>query len=141
MNRFTPLKTPSAGRPQRYRFVVLNTPCKRLHGLLGRRSLMSGAGVILISCRSVHTCGMRMPIDVVFVDAALRITQVTRGLVPWRAAASRRARHAVEMLAGAAPGTVAEWHVWHIAFRRALQGAGMLVAPSHGGDPHDDNPT
>jgi uncharacterized membrane protein (UPF0127 family) len=128
-------------RPSRYRFILLGTPCKRLRGLLGRRALRSGAGVILTPCRQVHTCGMNMPIDVVFVGATLRVTRVVSVLVPWRVAGCRRARHAVEMSAGAAPGTVAEWHVWHIAFRRALRVAGMLNTPSHAGDMHDDNLT
>lgn len=128
-------------RPSRYRFILLGTPSKRLRGLLWRRALRSGAGVILTPCRQVHTCGMIMPIDVVFVGATLHVTRVVSGLVPWRVAGCRRARHAVEMSAGAAPGTVAEWHVWHIAFRRALRVAGMLNTPSHAGDLHDDNPT
>lgn len=126
---------------RRYGFVVLETPWKRLRGLLGRRSLLPGAGVILTPCRSVHTCGMRMPIDIVFVDAGLRVTRVVRELVPWQASGCCRARHVVEMAAGAAPITVAEWHEWHIAFRRALRGAGMLVPSTQAGDPLDDELT
>ena len=41
---------------------------QRLKGLLGRRELPSGSGMIIKPCQSVHTVGMSFPIDVAFVD-------------------------------------------------------------------------
>lgn len=40
----------------------------RLKGLLGRTELLQGEGLIIKPCNSVHTIGMKFPIDVAFVD-------------------------------------------------------------------------
>jgi uncharacterized membrane protein (UPF0127 family) len=53
----------------------------RRTGLLGRGDL---DGALLIRpCRSVHTLGMRFPIDVAFCDAGGRVLH-TSTLRPWR---------------------------------------------------------
>jgi uncharacterized protein len=75
------------------------TPLRRARGLLGRRG--PGAPLLLAPARSVHTCGMRRPIDVVFLDADLRVVKVAARLRPWRLAGARRAVAALEL----APGT------------------------------------
>ena len=56
----------------------------RMRGLLGRRTLPSGEALMIPRCRSIHTCGMQFPIDAVFVDRALRVVALRRGLRPWR---------------------------------------------------------
>jgi len=56
----------------------------------------------LPSCRAVHTFGMQVPIDVVFTDAAGRVTSVHHALGPWRIARDARASCTWEMRAGAA---------------------------------------
>lgn len=53
-------------------------------------------------CKAVHTFGMRVPIDVVFTDAAGRVTSVRSTLGPWRVARDRSAHCTWEMPAGAA---------------------------------------
>src|SRR5262249_60765479 len=40
----------------------------RLLGLLGRRPLVQGEGLLLVPCRAVQMIGMRYAIDVAFVD-------------------------------------------------------------------------
>ena len=70
----------------------------RLRGLLGRPP--SPTPLLLVPARSVHTCGMRRPIDVVFLDADLRVVRVVAGLRPWRVAGARNAVAALEMVAG-----------------------------------------
>lgn len=40
----------------------------RARGLLGRGGLLPGEGLLIPRCRSVHTVGMRRPIDVVFLS-------------------------------------------------------------------------
>jgi uncharacterized membrane protein (UPF0127 family) len=57
---------------------------QRLIGLLGRRQLDPREGVLFPSCRSVHTCLMRTPIDVVVVDRAARVLRCYPGLRSWR---------------------------------------------------------
>ena len=80
------------------------TPLARARGLLGRRTPRP---LLLTGTAAVHTCGMRFPIDVVFLDAELRVVRVVRSLPPWRLAAARRARAVLELPAGAAGGLVA----------------------------------
>ena len=47
------------------------TPLARLRGLLGRPP--SPVPLLIVPARSVHTVGMRRPIDVVFLDDDLRV--------------------------------------------------------------------
>jgi hypothetical protein len=67
----------------------------RMVGLLGRRALRSGEGLIIEPCKSVHTAFMRFPIDVVFVDRFWRVTKVVPDLKPFRLSGSFRRSHAV----------------------------------------------
>ena len=73
------------------------TPRRRARGLLGRPV----APLLLAPARSVHTFGMRAPIDVVFLDAELRVVRATT-LRPRRIAAARRAVAVLELPAGTA---------------------------------------
>jgi len=81
----------------------------RAVGLLFTPDLADGEALWLPGCRSVHTLGMRAPIDVAFVDGDGRVLAVRHALRPGRAAGRRAARAAVEApagaLAGLAPGT------------------------------------
>jgi uncharacterized membrane protein (UPF0127 family) len=72
----------------------------RLRGLIARRE--PGTPLLLAPARSVHTCGMRFAIDVVFLDADLRVVRVVREMKPWRVAAARRARAVLELEEGGA---------------------------------------
>jgi uncharacterized membrane protein (UPF0127 family) len=75
----------------------------KLRGLLGRDSI-EGAFVIP-SCRSVHTFGMRFPIDVAYLDAAgtvIRIRHMHRFRV------DLPVRHAVTVVEGMA-GSFERW--------------------------------
>jgi uncharacterized protein len=74
------------------------TPAARLRGLLGRPP--SPTPLLLVPARSVHTFGMRRPIDVVFLDADLRVLKVVRALAPWRVAGASGAVCALELVAG-----------------------------------------
>ena len=74
----------------------------RLRGLLGRRTLERGEGLLLSPSSSVHTFFMRFPIDVVFLDRSLQVVGVSADVRPWRLAGRRGARHALELPAGEA---------------------------------------
>ena len=74
----------------------------RLRGLLGRRALERGEGLLLSPSSSVHTFFMRFPIDVVFLDRALQVVGVAADVPPWRLAGRRGARHVLELPAGEA---------------------------------------
>jgi uncharacterized membrane protein (UPF0127 family) len=72
----------------------------RFRGLMGRRDLRAGEGLLFPRTRSVHTHFMRFAIDVVFLDDSDRVVRIVPRLKPWRAAASRDARTVLELPAG-----------------------------------------
>ncbi|MFF8725224.1 DUF192 domain-containing protein [Streptomyces sp. NPDC015171] len=74
----------------------------RTKGLLGRDAV---AGAMLLSPASgVHTFGMRIPVDVAYLDRRLAVIAV-RTMVPGRLGLPRlRARHVLEAEAGAMAG-------------------------------------
>jgi len=71
-----------------------------MRGLLGRKSLPEGQGILLRPASSVHTAFMRFPIDVVFLDRDNRITKIAENLRPWRTTAARGAKTVVELTVG-----------------------------------------
>lgn len=81
---------------------VADTAPSRMKGLLGRRSLDSGEGLLLRPAGSVHTAFMRFPIDVVFLDGDLEVLEVRDSVPPWRAVARRGAKAVLELPAGEA---------------------------------------
>jgi uncharacterized protein len=80
--------------------LVAATPFTRMRGLLGRKSLPSGQGILLRPAASIHTFFMRFSIDAVFLDEELRVVQIAADLRPWRAAGKRGARAVLELPAG-----------------------------------------
>jgi uncharacterized membrane protein (UPF0127 family) len=72
---------------------------ERAIGLLGRPVLQVTEALWIAPCPSVHTVGMRYPIDVIFCDGVVRIVE---NLEPDRVASAKGARHTCEMLAGSA---------------------------------------
>ena len=73
----------------------------RMKGLLGRERLNEGEGLVITPCSSVHTVGMRFPIDVIFFDKQGRIIAVTRNMKPLRISAWHpRAAGVLEVAAG-----------------------------------------
>jgi uncharacterized membrane protein (UPF0127 family) len=75
---------------------VAGTRRSRLLGLALLRDLPAGTALLIPRCRSVHTFGMRFPIDVVFLDAAGRPLREVRGLRPGRVACCRGAAAVLE---------------------------------------------
>jgi uncharacterized membrane protein (UPF0127 family) len=80
--------------------VVADTALRRMRGLLGRRELPRGEGIVLRPGWSIHTAFMRFPIDVVFVDADQVVLRVVPSLRPWRAAVCRGSHDVVELASG-----------------------------------------
>jgi uncharacterized membrane protein (UPF0127 family) len=84
------------------RCLLAETALTRMRGLLGRRELPSGEGILLRPASSVHMAFMRFPIDAVFLDRDLRVVKIAADLRPWRAAGSRGAKAVLELPAGEA---------------------------------------
>jgi uncharacterized membrane protein (UPF0127 family) len=81
---------------------VASTFVTRLRGLLGRRGLAAGEGLLIRPTNSIHTFFMRFPVDVVFLDRHGVVVKIVSNLRPWRIAAAARARDVVELRAGEA---------------------------------------
>ena len=62
-----------------------------------------GIALHLPRCRSVHTFGMRFPLDLVWLDEAGRVVRIDRRVPPCRVRSCRRARSVVELTAGPGP--------------------------------------
>jgi uncharacterized protein len=82
------------------RCEIADGPFTRMRGLLGRKSLNRGHGLLIRPTWSIHTWFMRFAIDVVFLDRELRILKIKRQIRPWRMAARWRAHSALELPAG-----------------------------------------
>jgi len=82
------------------RVVVADRAHRRMRGLLGRRYLRAGEGMVLRPAWSIHTAFMRFPIDVVFLDADQVVLRIEPDVRSWRTASCRGAREIVELAAG-----------------------------------------
>lgn len=68
---------------------------ERLIGLAWRRIPRVDA-LLIPRCRSVHTIGMRFPLDLFWIDSNGEIIRVDRGVRPWRARLCRGASGVIE---------------------------------------------
>ncbi|MDW2796669.1 DUF192 domain-containing protein [Clostridium boliviensis] len=62
---------------------IADTFLKRLLGLMFRPGLNEGNGLLLDSCSRIHTCFMRFPIDVVYLDHGNKVLK-RETVYPWR---------------------------------------------------------
>lgn len=60
--------------------VIASSFFSRLRGLLFRRPLRGGEGLLLVPCRQVHTFFMGYPIDVIFLDPRGKILEIVTEL-------------------------------------------------------------
>jgi len=88
------------GRVVCERVVVADRAHRRMRGLLGRRGLKPGEGMVLRPAWNVHTAFMRFPIDVVFLDSDQVVVRLEKAVAPWRTVSCRGAREVVELTAG-----------------------------------------
>jgi uncharacterized membrane protein (UPF0127 family) len=77
-----------------------NTMLKRMVGLLNRRSLADGEGLLIDRCYGIHTVGMRFSIDVLFLDKEYRVIRVVKALPPMRTCAVKHAIYVLELPVG-----------------------------------------
>jgi uncharacterized protein len=83
------------------RVSVAETSLSRLVGLLGKRGLEPGSGLLIIPSQAIHTIAMRFPIDVVFVDRNWRVIHLRPAMVPYRMTGIHwKARCVLELPAG-----------------------------------------
>ena len=69
--------------------TVADTLLARWRGLLGKMRLRSDEGLWVIPSRGIHTFGLMFSIDVVYLDAELRVVHLVENLGPLRIAPIR----------------------------------------------------
>jgi len=79
---------------------LADTRKARRRGLLGRDSLDPRACLVLAPCFSIHTAGMRFPIDAMFINREGVVGRIVRDLVPWRIAICWSAHAVIEVAGG-----------------------------------------
>jgi uncharacterized membrane protein (UPF0127 family) len=80
--------------------ILADRPLRRMRGLMGRRSLSPGEGLLLTPAPAIHTAFMRFSIDALFLDRELRVLGIAERLRPWRVAGEKHARSVLELRAG-----------------------------------------
>lgn len=90
----------TGGPPLGGRIARASNPLTRMAGLLGRRELAPGEGMWFEPASSIHTAFMRFAIDVIFLDREGVVLRCVPAMRPFRVAAQRGARAAVELPAG-----------------------------------------
>jgi uncharacterized protein len=88
------------------RVAVAVTFWDRLIGLIGRSRLDPDEALWISPCRSIHTLGMRFPIDAVFLNSGKTVVKTITGLRPFRIClGGRKAVSIIELPAGILAGT------------------------------------
>jgi uncharacterized membrane protein (UPF0127 family) len=79
---------------------------QRLIGLMGRKTLAQGEGLIIDPCSSVHTHFMRFAIDVIYVNKDHFVVGIDPALAPWKIGHFyKKVRYVVELPSGTAAAT------------------------------------
>ena len=83
------------------RIGVAGTSMTRLVGLLGRRGLEAGEGLLIVPSQAIHTVAMRFAIDVVFLDRDWQVIHLSPDVAPFRMTGLHwKARSVLELPAG-----------------------------------------
>lgn len=92
------------GRVLFSRVTVAETFWRRAVGLLGCSSLAADEAMLIRPCTSIHTCCMRIDLNVAFFDADGRVLKAVTGVRPWRfQIGPRGSRFALEWSTTAGP--------------------------------------
>lgn len=65
-----------------YPIRTADTFISRFLGLMGKKNV--DYGLLLIPCKSIHTFFMKIPIDVVYLDASLKVLDIQKNMKPWK---------------------------------------------------------
>ncbi|MFN2459241.1 MAG: DUF192 domain-containing protein [Candidatus Velthaea sp.] len=96
------LRNATTGTIVATRIDPLSTFFQRAVGLLARTAMRPDEGVWIRRCGAIHTIGMRVPIDVIFVDGDSRVMRTVADVPPNRLALSCRGAEAVVELGSGA---------------------------------------
>jgi uncharacterized protein len=93
------------GQPLGTAVEVASNPWRRFWGLMGKRSLPDGGGLLIRPCNSIHMFFMRMPLDVLHCGASgldgAPVLRMLTGIKPWRVGPIvRGSKYVLELPAG-----------------------------------------
>lgn len=78
----------------------------RLRGLLGLKKMEDGQGLMIVPCNMVHTIGMKISIDVLFVSEEGYILDVIHSMKPGKVSPRvKNAKYVIELPPGKANDT------------------------------------
>ncbi|MEM1058796.1 MAG: DUF192 domain-containing protein [Verrucomicrobiota bacterium] len=63
---------------------IADNPLTRVRGLLGRRGLEPGDGLLITPCTSIHSMWMRFRFDAVFLSREGEVIHLIEDMAPWR---------------------------------------------------------
>jgi uncharacterized membrane protein (UPF0127 family) len=72
----------------------------RRDGLAALPGIPDDCGLWISPCRSIHTIGMRFPLDLVWLDGELNVRGVSHDVAPRRVRSDLRARSVIELASG-----------------------------------------
>lgn len=84
------------------RVRVARNPWERTVGFIGKSVIDPDEGIWFDRCNAIHMFGMRVALDVLFLDDHLRIVHIEPDLAPWRVARFADADSVLELRAGRA---------------------------------------
>ncbi|TYQ17662.1 UNVERIFIED_CONTAM: hypothetical protein Cloal_0020 [Acetivibrio alkalicellulosi] len=63
---------------------VANTFFKRFLGLMFKKYLPLGQGLLITPCNSIHMFFMKFPLDIVFIDKGQTVVYTIENITPWK---------------------------------------------------------
>jgi len=79
---------------------VADSSAGRRRGLLDAKTLEPGAGLWIVPCEAIHTFGMKVRLDIVFLDKNLKVRKISPDVGPRRISICLRAHSVLELAAG-----------------------------------------
>ncbi|SRR5579884_2913777 len=98
--------------PVAHRVRLAATSAERRRGLLGVTKLDKEEGLWIRPCEAVHTFGMKIPIDIIFLDREYRVRKIQREVGPNRIAFCLLASSVLELAAGSSASAGTEVNDW-----------------------------
>ncbi len=78
---------------------VADTFAGRFRGLIGRKSLKQGEGLLIRPCSSVHSFHMRFSFDAAFINSSNKVVFIIHSMPPWKVSpVVRNSEYVIEAL-------------------------------------------
>ncbi|MEI7542026.1 MAG: DUF192 domain-containing protein [bacterium] len=88
------------GKLMRVKLKTASSFYEKFMGLMGRKIISQHLFVYFPFCNAIHTCFMKMPIDVIMTDINDKIVFLREKIRPWKIIICFKAKATLEMKAG-----------------------------------------